>query len=126
MTRQLRLTVSARADILNILDRSEVEFGVAVRTRYERLIATALRDLAEAPERPGSAARPELGDDLRTWHLRGSRERARGPDGIVRRPRHLMLYTIVDDRTVGVLRVLHDVMELQRHLEWNEDDTSAG
>lgn len=121
MTRTVRLTGSARADIIDILERSEAEFGTDARVRYERLIAAALRDLSEAAERQGSAARPELGADLRTWHLRGSRERARGPDGTVRRPRHLLLYTIIDDRIVAVLRVLHDAMELHRHLQWDEE-----
>ncbi|MCF8706408.1 toxin ParE1/3/4 [Sphingobium faniae] len=124
MTRIVRLAGSARADILDILERSEAEFGAEARVRYERLISAALHDLSAAPERPGSAARPELGADLRTWHLRGSRERARGPDGTVRRPRHLLLYTIIDDRIVGVLRVLHDAVELHRHLQWDDEDAA--
>lgn len=116
MTRTIRFTAAADADIIDILERSERDFGLVARWRYEKLLATALRDISEAPERSGSAAREELGDDIRSWHLRLSRERARSKDGGVRRPRHLILYTVIDDATVGVLRVLHDAMELHRHL----------
>lgn len=96
-----------------------------MRARYERLISAALHDLSAESERAGSAVRPELGVNLWTWHLRGSRERARAADGIVRRPRHLMLYTIIDDRIVGVLRGLHDAMELHRHLHWHDEDAAT-
>jgi toxin ParE1/3/4 len=114
--RTIRLAAAADADIIAILERSESEFGPAARRRYEQLLAAALRDVSEAPERPGSAARPELGNDIRSWHLRLSRERARMAGDSVRRPRHLILYTVIDDATVGVLRVLYDAMELHRHL----------
>lgn len=114
--RTIRLAAAAEADIVEILAHSERDFGIVARRRYEKLLATALNDICEAPERPGSAARPELGDGIRSWHLRLSRERARGSDGGVRRPRHLILYTIVDDAIIGILRVLHDAMEVHRHL----------
>lgn len=123
MIRTIRLTVAARADIVDILEYSEAQFGLGARRRYERLVAVALRDIAEDPDRPGSAARPELGDNIRSWHLSLSRERAKAAGGAVRRPRHLILYTIIDD-TLGVLRVLHDAMEL--HLHMDESDAFTG
>lgn len=116
MTRTIRLAAAAETDIVDILEHSEREFGLEARRRYEALLVAALHDISEAPERPGSAPRPELGGDIRSWHLRLSRERARSASAGVRRPRHLILYTIVDDVTVGVVRVLHDAMELRRHL----------
>lgn len=121
MTRTIRLSAAADADIIDILERSERDFGVVARQRYEQLLTVALLDIADAPERPGSAARPELGDNIRSWHLRSSRARARLANGGVRWPRHLILYTIIDDATIGVLRVLHDVMELHRHIGENDD-----
>lgn len=121
MTRIIRLAAAARADLVDILEHSEREFGLAARQRYEQLMTTALHDISEAAERPGSAARPELGDGIRSWHLRLSRERARVEGVIVHRPRHLILYSIIDDATVGVLRILHDAMELHRHVGDNDD-----
>lgn len=110
-----RVTASAQADIIDILAHTEAQFGEAARLRYERLIATAIRDIAGDPTRPGTLDREELGSDARTWHLRSSRERARTEAGIVRRPRHLLLFRIEADGLVVIGRVLHDAMELERH-----------
>jgi toxin ParE1/3/4 len=112
-----RLTEAAEADIVDILAWSETEFGSAARIRYERLIVTALVDVATDPGRPGSLVRPELGPDVRSWHLRGSRERARGPNGPVQRPRHFLIYRPLTAGRVAIGRVLHDAMELERHLQ---------
>lgn len=110
-----RVTASAQADIIDILAHTEAQFGEAARLRYERLIAMAIRDIAGDPARPGTLDREELGSDARTWHLRVSRERARTEAGIVRRPRHLLLFRIEADGLVVIARVLHDAMELERH-----------
>jgi toxin ParE1/3/4 len=59
---------------------------------------------------------PELGPDVRSYHLRHSRDRARTEHGIVLRPRHFLLYRIARADLVGVGRVLHDAMEVERHL----------
>ncbi len=112
-----RLTESAEADTVDILAWSETQFGSAARIRYQRLIVTALTDIAANPVRPGSLARPELGPDIRSWHLRGSRERARGPDGLVQRPRHFLIYRTLDAPLITIGRVLHDTTELERHMQ---------
>jgi toxin ParE1/3/4 len=112
-----RLTKAAETDIVEILAWSESQFGGVARRRYERLIVTALIDIAADPVRPGSLARPELGGDVRSWHLHGSRERARGPDGVVQRPRHFLIYRPVDAALIAIGRILHDAMELERHLQ---------
>jgi toxin ParE1/3/4 len=123
LTRTIRLSAAAQADIVDILEYSEAQFGLGARQRYEELVATALRDIAEEPDRPGSAARPELGGDIRSWHLRLSRNHAKADGSTVRRPRHMVLYTVIDETSVGVLRVLHDAMELHRHI--GESDAFA-
>lgn len=112
----LRLSASAEADIVSLLAWTASRFGEMARRRYEVLLATALRDVAADPERPGSAARPELGLGVRSYHLFHSRERARGPDGMVRRPRHFLLYRPTNPDVIGIGRVLHDAMEVGRHL----------
>jgi toxin ParE1/3/4 len=116
-----RLALSARADIIDILAHTEARFGTAARLRYEALLITALRDIAADPARLGTLDRPELGAGARTWHLRGSRERARTGSGIVKRPRHLLLFRIDPDVTVVIARVLYDGMELARHLPSEQD-----
>jgi toxin ParE1/3/4 len=99
-----------------LLARTEDRFGAGARLRYEILLITGLGDIAADPERPGSSGRPELGSAVRSYHLRHSRERARGFGGFVRTPRHLLLYRATAPGIVGIGRVLHDAMEIERHL----------
>lgn len=111
-----RLSAAAQADIIHVLTWTHEHFGEAARKRYEVLIVAALRDVSNDPGRPGSLEHPELGEGVRSWHLRSSRERARTRGGIVRRPRHFLIYRI-EDRVIVVGRLLHDAMELARHLD---------
>lgn len=114
-----RLTGLAKADIVTILAWTERQFGEVARARYATLITAALRDISSQPDRVGNILRPELGEGVRSWHLRLSRERARTAAGIVRRPRHFLVYRI-DGGLVVVGRVLHDTMELAHHLDAEE------
>lgn len=110
-----RLSDAAQGDIVSILAWTHEQFGEAARVRYESLIVTALRDVASQPDRPGSLARPELGAGVRTWHLRLSRVHVTPGMGAVRRPRHFVVYRS-EPALVVVGRLLHDAMELARHL----------
>nr|WP_313533799.1 type II toxin-antitoxin system RelE/ParE family toxin [Brucella anthropi] len=111
-----RLSDAAQADIIEILAQTHERFGELARLRYEYLLVTALRDLAADANRIGSISRPELGDDVRSYHLRHSRDRARHESGIVRRPRHLLLFRLTRPDLIGIGRVLYDAMEIERHL----------
>ena len=111
-----RLSEAAQGDVINILAWTQAQFSAAARRRYERLIVAALRDAATQPERPGSIERPELGAGVRSWHLRLSRDHVGTGAGVVRRPRHFLIYRFEPDLLV-VGRLLHDAMELARHLD---------
>jgi toxin ParE1/3/4 len=120
----IRLSTSAQVDIVGILSWTAENFGGDARIRYEHLIVTALRDIAEQPYRAGSVLRPELGNDIMSYHLRYARDRARTEWGTVGRPRHFLLfYRVSSPKLIGVGRILHDAMELQRHLP---DDYGQG
>lgn len=110
-----RLSQAAQGDVLDILAWTHEQFGEAARLRYESLIVAALRDVAGQPDRPGSLARPELGAGVRSWHLRLSREHMNPGLGVVRRPRHFLVYR-TEPGLVVVGRVLHDAMEVARHM----------
>lgn len=118
-----RLTYAARADIASILAWSHEQFGEEARKRYEVLIATAIREAASHPDDSGHTPRPELGEGVFSWHL--SRSRARAPGGKVHRPRHFLICRR-DGGTLVIGRVLHDAMDLRRHVDaprtWGEDD----
>ena len=118
-----RLSSAAQEDIAELLAYTEANFGEIVMLRYERLLIAALLDIAADPERRGSVARPELGENVRSYHLRYSREHARTGERIIRRPRHLVLYRFARADLIGVGRILHDAMELERHLPSEFGDT---
>jgi toxin ParE1/3/4 len=111
-----RLSEAAQGDVLSILAWTHEQFGEAARLRYQSLIVAALRDVASQPDRSGSLARPELGAGVRSWHLRLSRDHVKPGVGIVRRPRHFLVYRS-EPSLIVVGRVLHDAMELARHLD---------
>lgn len=110
-----RLSPQAELDIEVILKWTQDEFGDRARRRYEALLARAIADVAEAPDRAGSRDRPEIAVQARTYHLRQSRDRVKKAIGRVQRPRHFLLYR-VEDGSVEIGRVLHDGMDLKRHL----------
>ncbi len=111
-----RLSAAAEADIIGKLAYTDYHFGETARLRYETLLSCGLRDIGADPARIGSVARDELGTNVRSYHLRYSRQRARTPDGWVRAPRHLLIYRVEKPDVVGIGRVLHDSMEMRRHL----------
>jgi len=121
--RTVRISAPADADITDILVWSAEHFGPSVQARYAQLMDRAIRDLADDAERLGSRVRPELGAGYRTYHLALSRERARDPSGIIGRPRHFLLYRVVGATHLEIVRVLHDAMDLDRHLP---DDLPPG
>ncbi len=85
------------------------------RRRYEALFVVAFIDLQTDAVCVGSLDRPELGEAIRTYHLRSCRGRAKIEGASVGQPRHLIVYEY-DDERVLVLRVLHDSMELAQHI----------
>ncbi len=108
-----RLAHAAQDDIASILAWSDEQFGTQARQRYEALITTAIRDAA-ASDALGRKLRPELGEGAFAWHL--AQSRTRSPGGTIHRPRHFLICRREDDVLV-VGRVLHESMDLSRHLD---------
>jgi toxin ParE1/3/4 len=123
---RLRLSAPAERDIEDILAHSEAEFGEIARLRYETLLTTAFTDLAADPGRAGVRIRDELGPGVRSYHLLLARDRARGANGIVRRPRHLVIFRIVKPDILDIGRILHDAMELANHIPTEYRTTPEG
>lgn len=114
--RTLRLSSHAEEDIVSILAWSLDKFGAAACRRYEALLVTAFDSLCHNPERLGSIARPEFGDSVRTYHISFSRDEAQTAEGVVHKPRHLLVYRVHGETEVEIVRILHYSMELERHL----------
>lgn len=111
-----RVSPAAERDIEEILARTHEQLGENARVRYEALLIRAILDVAASPERAGSQDRPEIAALVRTYHIRHSRDRVKNSIGKVKRPRHLLLYRTTARGPVEIGRVLHDGMDLARHL----------
>jgi toxin ParE1/3/4 len=92
------------------------QFCEEIRLRYEELLVQAFLDLADEPGRQGALQRPELAQGAFTYHLRHSRDRVSRSLGRIKKPRHFLLYRVAADGYVEIGRVLHDSMDLARHL----------
>ena len=110
------LSPAAEDDISSILAWTHQRFGERARLRYEALLVQAMVDVADDPERPGSAAREEIVSSARTYHLFHSRNRVDGPTDRVRRPRHFLVYRVTEKGKIEIGRLLHDSMDLPAHL----------
>lgn len=107
---------SADRDIIAILAWTEKKFGKAVSERYELLIARSIFDVAENPDRPGSHRIPEIGPEVRIYHLKHSRNHISKSSGRVRATRHFLMFKVLPSGDVEIGRVLHDRMHLNRDL----------
>ena len=104
--------------MIAVMNWSLKEFGEQAALRYDALMTQALTDIGDDPERPGVQQRSDLAEGVLVYHLRFSRGRSRSALGIVRNPRHFVIYRRRRDRTtvIDVLRVLHDSRDLASHL----------
>lgn len=101
---RVRVAAPARADLRAVIAWTRREFGPVQARRYRMAVEAALASLGErgpmlAGSRPAHPSRPEL----RRFRLSG-------------RGRHALIYREAPARTVIVLRVLHDAMDLARHM----------
>jgi len=113
---QYRISNAARADIVDILRLSQMQFGDQARQHYQALILAALQAIAGTPYRVGSHDRDEIAPGLRSYHLIYSRQHAKQTHGTVKSPRHIVFYRVANDEVIEVVRLLHDAMEVQLHL----------
>lgn len=115
---RVRVTATAENDIRNILQWTHERFGKTQAQIYGETLTRAIQALTEGPYVIGSRQRDEIGKGLFTLHV------ARGR----RKGRHLVVYRIGDkgtSRMIEVLRLLHDSMDLIRHVPAKELDSDA-
>ncbi|SRR6266436_839574 len=112
---RVRLGAVAEVDFANILKWTAENFGARQAAIYRHTLVRTIGELANGPEVPGSRARDDIMSGLRTLHV--ARHGRRG--------RHFLLYRTVEGRIIEIGRILHDQMDLQRHLPKTDDDGSA-
>lgn len=112
--RAYRLAEAAEQDIFSLSEYSIEQFGEAAMERYLQLISIAISELCEDSKRLGVR---EFAENIKMFHLRNSREAAQFPPGKVGKPRHLIFFREAKDGALEILRVLHEQMDHQRHLD---------
>lgn len=105
---QVRLAERAQGDFTDIVRWTAGHFGA----RQARSCATTVRRAVKALDAGLSLIdlrrRCELGQDVATLHV--ARQGRKG--------RHLLVFRVYDqDYVIEVLRILHDSMDLARHLD---------
>jgi toxin ParE1/3/4 len=108
---RIRLGAEAEKDIVSIRKWTRETFGERQADIYRMTLLEALEALASGPDLPGSTARDEILPGLRTLHV------ARNG----RRGRHFVMYRAGAGRVIEVMRILHDAMDLARHVPTNPD-----
>ncbi len=104
----VRLTDQAAQDVEDILDWTLVQFGPLQLESYTEVINDALAALNEGPQLIDVRRRPELGDDVATLHV--ARHGHKG--------RHQLVFRADETAClIEILRILHDSMDLARHLD---------
>jgi len=113
------LARGARDDVKEIMRWTANMFGARAARRYRALLNQAVDDIGDDPERLGSKARPEAAvAGIRTYHISLSRRRVSGPG--VKDPRHFLVCRLLKSGVIEVVRILHDVRDLERHIPQDE------
>jgi toxin ParE1/3/4 len=109
---------SARRDVDHIMARSEAVWGEAAVRRYQRLFASAAKDLSNNPDRIGATMLIDL-EEIGLYRVELSRKRAGVAIARIKNPsRHIFLFRRDQTkRRILVLRVLHESMDLRHHIE---------
>ncbi|MGP9811629.1 type II toxin-antitoxin system RelE/ParE family toxin [Rhodopseudomonas sp. NSM] len=108
---RVRLGAPAEVDFANIVKWTTETFGTKQARVYRDTLIQAIGELAEGPHLAGSKARDDIMSGLRTLHVA-----RRGRHG-----RHFLMYRTAPDGMIDIVRILHDRMDLERHIPSDPD-----
>src|SRR5258707_971722 len=103
---RIRLGAVAELDFANILKWTSENFGTRQALTYRDTLLRSIAELGRRPDIAGSKAREDIMPGLRMLHV--ARHGGRG--------RHMLLYRVVDEYVIEIGRILHEQMDLPRHL----------
>jgi toxin ParE1/3/4 len=110
----VRLVAVSEQDYLEIIKRSAQDFGAIQAEVYAEILAMAMNALhLEGPEAIGVKAREEIGHGIFTLHAATHKRKAR----------HFLVFRVLEIQTIEILRILHDRMDLARHLPLVREQT---
>ncbi len=103
----VRLVAVSERDYLEVIQRSAQDFGPLQAEAYAETLASALDALREkGPMAIGVKEREEIGSGIFTLHAARSKRKAS----------HVLVFRVLEAQTIEVLRILHDRMDLARHI----------
>lgn len=105
----VRLSAAAETDYRQILHWTLKNFGATHAKDYAAVLTSALQALCAGTRTVGVKAREEIGANI--WTLHVARQGRKGRHFILFRVNRVQGHQVID-----VLRLLHDSMDLQRHL----------
>ena len=111
----IRITAAAENDLQDILRWTVVQFGTTQARIYADTITSAITHLADGPNVSGVKARDDIAHGMFTLHV------AR----INRKGRHFLIFRVDSDgeqQVIDILRILHDSMDIARHVPQQEGD----
>jgi toxin ParE1/3/4 len=107
----INLSAAAELDFANILDWTTQNFGARQSQIYRGVLVQTIKELAAGPDVTGSKGLDEIMPGLRTLHAA-----RRG-----RRGSHFLMYRTTAGQTIEIMRILHDKMDIQRHVSSDPD-----
>jgi toxin ParE1/3/4 len=102
----IRLASRAEQDFFEVVRWTTDNFGPQQAAVYAETLSLAIGVLAKGPEILGTQRRDEIANGILTLHV--ARQGRKG--------RHFVVFRISGATTIDVLRLLHDSMDLTRHL----------
>lgn len=107
--RRVRLAAAAEADFRNILVWISGNFGAKQARTCSATLSITLRELTKGPIKSGATPRDDIGKRIYALHV--ARHGRKG--------RHFVVFRVgrgIDGELIDVLRLLHDTMDLPRHI----------
>lgn len=107
----VRLSRHAEQDYADIARWTAEHFGPRQAEIYAETLSLAIEALKTGPDVPGAKTRVEIEAGILTLHV--ARQGRKG--------RHFVVFRVGGDHIIDVLRLLHDSMELKRHVHAAND-----
>lgn len=106
---EVLLTAAAAADFQDIVRWTAEQFGESQARAYSKTLSAAIEALADGPTIIGAKPRDDIAKAVHALHVAPNAHRGR----------HFVMFRVAGDQDrplIEVLRLLHDAMDLPRHL----------
>ena len=107
----VRLAAQAELDFSEIITWTLKNFGERQAQTYAETLTLAIEALHDGPEQLGARTRDDIEPGIRILHVA-----RQGRSG-----RHFVLFSEAKGQYINVLRLLHDSMDLARHIPTAND-----